>query len=140
MLPLNFKGKEAAMTRQTFPATEESVPDVITFVDAELEKAGCPMKTQTTICVAIEELFVDIAHYAYPDVAGSSEHTVAIDKVSRIATFVISNASVPFNPPEKQNPDITKPTEEREIGGLCIFIVKKTWIQSAMPACRTKTD
>lgn len=126
MLLLDFKGKEAAMTRQTFPAAEEAVPDVIAFVEAELEKADCPMKTQTAICVAIEELFVNIAHYAYPGGAGSAELAVGIDKVSRIAAFVISDAGVPFNPLEKQDPDITKPAEEREIGGLGIFIVKKT--------------
>ena len=126
MLLLDFKGKEAAMTQQTFPAAEEAVPDMIAFVEAELEKADCPMKTQTAICVAIEELFVNIAHYAYPGGAGSAELAIGIDKVSRIATFVISDTGVPFDPLEKQDPDITKPAEEREIGGLGIFIVKKT--------------
>ena len=126
MLLLDFKGKEAAMTSRTFPAAEEAVADVISFVEAELEKADCPIKTQTAICIAIEEAFVNIARYAYPDGAGSAELAVCIDEASRIATFIISDTGVPFNPLEKQDPDITKPAEEREIGGLGIFIVKKT--------------
>ena len=126
MLLLDFKGKETPMTRRTFAAKEEAVSDVIAFVETELEKADCPMKTQTAVCVAMEELFVNIAHYAYPEGTGRAEIAIGIDKSTRIATFVISDTGIPFNPLEKQDPDITKPAEEREIGGLGIFIVKKT--------------
>lgn len=126
MLLLDFRGREVAMTRRTFPAVEKAVTDVLSFVEAELGKADCPVKTQTAICVAIEELVVNIAHYAYPGGTGSAELAIGIDRDSRIATFVISDTGVPFNPLEKQDPDITRPAEEREIGGLGIFIVKKT--------------
>lgn len=126
MLLLDFRGKETAMVRRTFAAKQESVTDVIAFVEGELEKAACPAKTQTAVCVAVEELFVNIAHYAYPDGDGSAEIAIGVDKDSRIATFVITDSGVPFDPLEKQEPDITKPAEEREIGGLGIFIVKKT--------------
>ena len=126
MLLLDFRGREVAMTRRTFPAVEKAVTDVLSFVEAELGKADCPVKTQTAICVAIEELVVNIAHYAYPGGTGSAELAIGIDRDSRIATFVISDTGVPFNPLEKQDPDITRAAEEREIGGLGIFIVKKT--------------
>lgn len=126
MLLLDFKGKETKMARRTFAAKEDAVADMISFVEETLENADCPMKTQTAVCIAMEELFVNIAHYAYPGGAGCAEIAIGIDKNSRIATFVISDTGVPFNPLEKKDPDITKPAEEREIGGLGIFIVKKT--------------
>ena len=126
MLLLDFRGNDAAMTRRTFAAKEEAVADVIAFVEAELEKAACPAKTQTAVCVAMEELFVNIAHYAYPGSDGSAEISIGIDKASRTATFVITDSGIPFNPLERQEPDITRPAEEREIGGLGIFIAKKT--------------
>lgn len=126
MLLMDFKGKGIQTVRRSFPAAEEAVPEVIAFVEAELEKADCPMKAQTAICVAIEEVFVNIAHYAYPNGAGSAEIAIGVDQASRIATFIISDAGVPFNPLEKPDPDITKTAEEREVGGLGIFIVKRT--------------
>lgn len=126
MLLLDFKGKGQKLTRRTFAAKQESVTDVIAFVEGALEKAECSAKIQTAVCVAMEELFVNIAHYAYPGGDGSAEIAIGIDKDSRIATFVITDSGVPFNPLEKQDPDITRPAEEREIGGLGIFIVKKT--------------
>lgn len=126
MLLLDFKGKGTKMVRQTFPATKEAVAEVIAFVEETLEKADCPMKTQTAICVAMEEIFVNIAHYAYPNGTGSAEISIGMEENTRVATFVVSDTGVPFNPLEKQDPDITQSAEEREIGGLGIFIVKKT--------------
>lgn len=126
MLMLDFKGKETKMTKKSFEASEDAIADMIAFVETELEKEECSLKTQTSICVAMEELFVNIAHYAYPEGTGRAEIGIDIDKNMRMATFVISDNGVPFNPLEKDDPDITKPAEEREIGGLGIFIVKKT--------------
>lgn len=126
MLLLDFKGKGPKLTRRTFAAREDAVADVIAFVEEELETAQCPMKTQTAICVCMEELFVNIAHYAYPDGTGSAEISIGIDPGTQTATFVISDTGVPFDPLKKPDPDITKPAEEREVGGLGIYIVKKT--------------
>lgn len=126
MLLLDFKGKRPPMTRRSFEATKDSVSDVIAFVESELEKAACPAKTQTALCVAMEELFVNIAHYAYPNGSGSAEIAIGIDKDSHIATFVVSDNGVPFDPTQRQDPDITESAEARQIGGLGIYIVKKT--------------
>ena len=126
MLLLDIKGKVSPMARRVFAAKEDSVPEVIAFVESELEKTGCPAKTQTAVCVAIEELFANIAHYAYPESSGSAEIAVGMDDDSRIATFVVSDTGVPFDPLKKPDPDITKSAQEREIGGLGIYIVKKT--------------
>ena len=78
------------------------------------------------ISVAIEEVFVNVANYAYHGGEGNVGFAITFDKQSRVATFVIADKGVPFDPLKKPDPDITLSAEEREIGGLGIFITKKT--------------
>ena len=91
-----------------------------------LDTFECPMKIQTAVCVAIEEVFVNVAHYAYGDGEGDMDLGIGFDKESRTITFRMADKGVPFDPLQKPDPDITLPAEEREIGGLGIFIAKKT--------------
>ena len=114
------------MTNRTFPAKTESLSDVLGYVEQTLESLECPMKTQMAICVAIEEVFVNVAHYAYGDGEGDMDLGIGFDKESRTITFRMADKGVPFDPLQKPDPDITLPAEEREIGGLGIFIAKKT--------------
>ena len=114
------------MTSRTFKAKTEALTDVLGFVDLMLEKYECPMKLQTAICVAIEEVFVNVARYAYKGGEGDVHFEIGFDKESRIITFRMSDLGVPFDPLKKPDPDITLSAEEREIGGLGIFIAKKT--------------
>ena len=128
MLMFDYKPKEggANMTYQTFPAKVEALSDVLGFVDRTLESYECPMKIQTAICVAIEEVFVNVAHYAYGDGEGDMVLGIGFDEESRNITFRMSDKGTPFDPLKKPDPDITLSAEEREIGGLGIFITKKT--------------
>ena len=114
------------MTNKTFPAKTEFLDDVLGFVDQALDSFECPMKIQTAICVAIEEVFVNVAHYAYPESSGDMTLHIDFDEVSRTITFRMTDKGVPFDPLKKPDPDITLSAEEREIGGLGIFIAKKT--------------
>ena len=114
------------MTNRTFPAKTEALPDILGFVEETLEGYGCPMKIQTAICVAIEEVFVNVAHYAYPEGEGDMSLSIGFDHQSRAITFRMTDKGVPFDPLKKPDPDITLSAEEREIGGLGIFIAKKT--------------
>ena len=125
MLLLDFKGDEA-MSERTFEAKDESIAEMLEFVERELEKADCPMKIQTAVCVAMEEVFVNIAHYAYPGGEGKAKISVAVDGETNIVTFVVSDNGIPFDPLAKADPDITLSADEREVGGLGIFIIKKT--------------
>ena len=52
------------MTRKVFPARTETLSDVLGFVELMLDSFECPVKIQTAVCVAIEEVFVNVAHYA----------------------------------------------------------------------------
>jgi anti-sigma regulatory factor (Ser/Thr protein kinase) len=84
------------------------------------------MKVQTAICVALEEVFVNVAHYAYGNGAGDMTLGIGFDEASRTVTFRMADKGTPFNPLEKPDPDITLSASKREIGGLGIFIAKKT--------------
>ena len=128
MLMFDYKLKQGGvhMTNKTFGAKIEALSDVLGFVDQMLEGYECPMKIQTAICVAIEEVFVNVAHYAYGDGEGDMTLGIGFDAESREITFRMTDKGTPFDPLKKPDPDITLSAEEREIGGLGIFITKKT--------------
>ena len=128
MLMLDYKPKQGGvnLTNRTFEAKTEALPDVLGFVDEMLEKYECPMKIQTAVCVAIEEVFVNVARYAYRNGEGDVILGIGFDKESSTFTFRMTDKGVPFNPLKKPDPDITLSADEREIGGLGIFITKKT--------------
>ena len=128
MLMFDYSSKKggALSLNKTFPARVDALRDALGFVEAALEDQECPIKTQTAICVAIEEVFVNVAHYAYGEGEGDVLLDFGFDKEGREATFRIIDSGVPFNPLEKADPDVTLSAENREIGGLGIFIAKKT--------------
>ena len=128
MLMLDYKPNQGGMRMMTkaFPAKIGALSDVLGFVDQTLESCECPMKIQTAICVAIEEVFVNVAHYAYGDGEGDMTLDIGFDAGSRTLTFRMTDKGTPFDPLQKPDPDITLSAEEREIGGLGIFITKKT--------------
>ena len=114
------------MTERIFPADEKTLPEVIAFTEQELEKAECPMKSVMQITVAIEEVFVNIARYAYPVSKGKVKFSVDFDGAKSEITFCMKDGGIPFNPLEKPDPDVTLSAEERKIGGLGIYMMKKT--------------
>lgn len=82
----DFKRKLGSddITEKIFPADVSALNDVLAFIERQLEKANYPIKTVTQICVAIEEVFVNVAHYAYKD----GKIAFGFDKSSHTATFV----------------------------------------------------
>ena len=128
MLLLDYKPQKGGMgmNGKIFPARTEVLSEVLGFVEETLESYQCSMKLQTAICVAMEEVFVNVANYAYPEVSGDVTLDIGFDEVNRNVIFRMSDRGIPFDPLQKQDPDITLSLEERQIGGLGIFIVKKT--------------
>ena len=114
------------MTYKTFPAKTEALSDVLGFVEQMLDSFECPIKIQVALCVAIEEVFVNIAHYAYGEGEGNMSLGIGFDEESRAITFRMTDKGIPFDPLKKPDPDISLSADEREIGGLGIFITKKT--------------
>ena len=114
------------MKELTIAATVGNIEAVTDFVNEQLEALECPMKAQMQIDIAIDELFGNIAHYAYnPDVGDATVRVEVIDNPLAVVITFIDNG-VPYDPLAKADPDITLSAEEREIGGLGIFMVKKT--------------
>ena len=107
-------------------ARSENVSLVTEFVEEQLECMDCPMKIQMKMGIAIDELFSNIALYAYP--SGDGDVTVRVEKQEEPAAVRITfiDRGVPYDPLKKEDPDVTVSAEEREIGGLGIYLVKKT--------------
>lgn len=114
------------MTYKTFPAKTEALSDVLGFVEQMLDSFECPIKIQVALCVAIEEVFVNVAHYAYGEGEGNMSLGIGFDEESRAISFRMTDKGIPFDPLKKPDPDISLSADEREIGGLGIFITKKT--------------
>ena len=131
MLIFDYKPQKRGelMTNKIFPAKVDVLPDVLGFVEETLERYECPMKMQMAICVAIEEVFVNVAHYAYGDGEGDVDFGIRLDEENGAVIFRMADKGVPFDPLKKPDPDITLSADEREIGGLGIFITKKTMDQ-----------
>lgn len=114
------------MKELTVNAAVENIEVVTDFVNEELEKLGCPVKARRQIDVAIDELFGNIARYAYSPDVGKATVRFAVEEDPLEVTITFIDNGVPFNPLEKSNPDTSLSAEERPIGGLGIFLVKKT--------------
>ena len=128
MLMLDYKPektKEINLDR-TFPARVDALGDVLGFAEEALLDFGCSMKNMTALTIAIEEIFVNVARYAYGEGEGEAKLSISFDEEKRTAVFCMRDGGVPFDPLKKPDPDVTLSAEEREIGGLGIFITKKT--------------
>ena len=99
----------------TEEAKIENIAVITDFVNSILEANGCSAKVQMEIDIAIDEIFGNIAYYAYTPKTG--EATV------QELTFI--DKGIPYNPLENKDPDVTLDIEKRKIGGLGIFLVKE---------------
>ena len=113
------------MKELTVDATVENIATVTEFVNAQLEQSGCPPKIQMQIDIAIDELFGNIAHYAFDPDVGPATVRVEVDEEPCVIITFIDNG-VPYDPLGKEDPDITLSAEERGIGGLGVYMVKKS--------------
>lgn len=111
------------MSEITLPAVQSNLEALTAFVDGILEENDCNLKSQMQIDVVIDEIFSNIVLYAYED-TGDVTVRVEISDGNAEITFIDSGRE--YNPIEKDDPDITLSAEDRPIGGLGIFIVKKT--------------
>ena len=114
------------MKELNIAATVENIEVVTDFVNEQLEALDCPMKAQMQIDIAVDELFGNIAHYAYNPEVGDA--TVRVEVVEEPLAVVITfiDKGIPYDPLAKADPNTSLSAEEREIGGLGIFLVKKS--------------
>ncbi len=113
------------MKELTIKATVENTAVVTRFVEEHLEALDCPIKTLYQINVAIDELFSNIARYAYDPVTGPATVLVEVLKEPLEVVITFIDHGKPYDPLAKEDPDVTLSAEERKIGGLGVFMVKK---------------
>ena len=106
------------MVEITIEATVENIPVVTDFVDEQLEKHGCSMKAIMQINIAIDELFGNIAHYAYRPENGMATIRVDVDDNAYVVAITFEDKGVPFDPLTSPEPDVSLPMDERAVGGL----------------------
>ena len=114
------------MVQKIFPADDRFLNDVMLFTEEEMLKANASMKIITQVKICVEEIFVNIAHYAYEDKNGEAKISILYNDNENTMTFIFEDNGFSYNPLERKDPDITLTAEEREIGGLGIYICKKT--------------
>ena len=127
MLNFTYIGTEKAVTDTdtlTIEAKVKNLDRVLAFIEQNLEAAGCSVKAQTQICVAAEEVYVNIASYAYAP--GTGDAVITVKAEDGTAAIEFRDKGIPFDPLAKDDPDVTLSAEEREIGGLGIYMVKKS--------------
>ena len=114
------------MDELALEARVDKLDEVLAFIDERLEALDCPMKAQMQLDVAVEELFVNIASYAYAPGTGNAtiRFETAHDPLAVEITFI--DSGVPYDPLARKDPDVTLAAEDRDIGGLGIYMVKKS--------------
>ena len=119
-MPLPYLSSELEIDALT-----ENLSRVQAFVEEHLETAGRPFKVRMQISIAVEEIFINIASYAYVTEAGKATIRVEITKDPSVVIITFIDRGIPYDPLAKQDPDVTLSAEERDIGGLGIFMAKE---------------
>ena len=115
------------MVERIFPAEPEQLEPVQRFVEEQIERYDCSARVRFQLDVAVEEIFINIAKYAYrPGQAGQAAERCCVGGDPLQVTIQFQDQGVPFNPLAKEDADITLTAQERQIGGLGILMVKKS--------------
>ena len=121
-----IRGWRKRMRELVIEAKRENLSQVQEFVDEQLQEVGCPMKIQISIDIAVEELFVNIASYAYGPEIGIAVVQVSVHESPLSVEITFIDNGIQYDPLAKPDPDVTLPAKQRKIGGLGIFMVKKS--------------
>ena len=111
------------MDELNITATVENLNTVMGFVEEHLEKYGCPVKAQMQVALAVEEIYVNIARYAYNPEVGPATIQVEVHECPLEVVITFMDNGKPYDPLAKDDPDIALAVEDRDIGGLGIFMV-----------------
>ncbi len=126
MLCLEFKGCDSDIISYEFPAEVNNIDAMLDPIISKLEAMNVEHKTVHQIHLSLEELFANVANYAYYPDKGNIHIEFEIKKDPKELVVKIVDEGKPFNPLESEEPDFTTSVQDRKIGGLGLFIVKKT--------------
>ena len=107
-------------------ARDDTLYTVLDAIEMHLDKNDCPADVKAEILVAAEEIYMNIAHYAYGGDEGEAVVQMEVSQDPKCCKVVFRDRGVPYNPLEKDDPDVSLSAMEREIGGLGIFMVKQS--------------
>ncbi len=107
-------------------ASDETMHDVQEAVRVFLQEQSCSDDLLTTILIAVEEVYINIAHYAYGGRTGEAVVQMELDSNPDLLRIIFRDRGIPYNPLENEDPDITLSAAERPVGGLGIFMVKES--------------
>ena len=120
------ENKEQNIEEIVIEARRENLDQVLGFMDAHLERRDCPMKVMLQLDIAVEELFVNIANYAYGDQVGQAMIQLQEEHDPEGISITFIDEGMPFDPLAKPDPDVTLGAMDRSVGGLGIYMVKKS--------------
>lgn len=114
------------MNEFVIAANKEYLEQVLKYVNGELQTAGFPQKQIIQVDIAVEEIFCNVAEYAYPLAEGMVVIRCTIEKKQHTKAMIeFVDSGTPYNPLEKEEPNTKLSTEERKVGGLGIYMAKK---------------
>ncbi len=106
-------------------AATDNLQQVMSFIEDCLKDRDISPKTEMHINMSVEEIFVNIAHYAYTEKTGKATINVSVTDDPAAITIIFKDSGIPYDPLAKKDPDVTLSAKERKIGGLGIYLVKK---------------
>lgn len=107
-----------------YPAEVAELPRLLEFAEQTLEMGDCPMNVSMRLCIVLEEVFVNICNYAYPE--GPGEVALFLEPGENSVTIRFEDTGVPFDPLAKAEADPQAMAETEKVGGLGIHIVRQT--------------
>lgn len=129
LLALKYRGRDdpdsvQTIKEMTVPAEVKELPVVLAFVKSRLSRCDCLPEVVTQLEMAVEEIFVNIANYAYQPENGAATVRCVVGGYPVQVTVQFQDAGKPYNPLDRADPDVEAALEERDIGGLGIYLVK----------------
>lgn len=109
----------------TVKADVTSIPFVNEMVEKFLDDLGISMKVQMKMNVVIDEILSNIAQYSFGEATGMATVTYEYDDEAKCLSLTFIDDGIEYNPLNSEEPDITLSAEERDVGGLGLFMVKK---------------
>lgn len=107
-------------------ASSDTLYTVLDAIEAHLDKNGCPPEIKVEVLIAVEEIYINIASYAYGGNPGEALVQMEVTQDPKVCRVTFRDKGIPYNPLEREDPDTTLSVEERQIGGLGIYMVKQS--------------
>lgn len=127
VMSIKYKGTTYSLNHRSLTISNEisELTKLSGFIDNICHDIGADAHVAMNINLALEETVSNIIFYAYPQGETGNDITVRYEREGDTIIFTIFDRGIPFDPTKKEEADVSLSAEEREIGGLGIFLVNK---------------